>query len=603
MGQWTEDLISDEQAVTLDGLFAQRVKRSPEAIAYGYYDRPSKSWNEYSWQQMADQVARWQHALEGEGLKEGDRVGLILRNCPEWVMFDQAALSLGLVVVPFYTDDRPENIAYILQDSDVKLLLVQDAGRWKHVAPVVTENETLNRVILLDQSADSEKFLRNDERVRLKEQWLPSSVPELKVRKGDGKALASIVYTSGTTGRSKGVMLNHYNMLSIAHAAITAIDCYRQDVFMSFLPLSHTLERTAGYYLPMMAGAKVVYSRSIAQLGEDLLQIRPTVLIAVPRIFEKVYGRISGQLKKKSPIARGLFNKTVDVGWKRFEASQGRGRAGLGRMLWPLLNKLVASKVLEKLGGRLRITVSGGAALSPEIARVFIGLGLPIVQGYGLTETSPVLSVNTVKNNYPAGVGLPLRGVDVKIGDCDELVVKSPGIMMGYWNNHAATAKIIDADGWLHTGDQAKLVDGHVVITGRLKDILVLSNGEKVPPGDMEMAISLDPLFEQVMVVGEGQSYLAALIVIDEAQWVAYAKEQGFDPADDEKLNDPRVSKQMQRRIKDLLSDFPGYAKVRKVTLLRQPWTIEDGLLTPTMKIKRPKVLEKYADEVAAMYK
>lgn len=602
MGQWTEDLISDEQAGTLDGLFAQRVTRSPDAIAYEWHDRNSKSWLSLTWKEVADQVARWQAVLKDEKLDAGDRVGLLLRNCPEWVMFDQAALSLGLVVVPFYTDDRPDNIAYILEDSDVKVMLIQDAGRWKHIAPVVVENDTLQRVILLDHSDNAEKFVRNDERVKLADNCLPSTIPEREVRRGDGKKLASIVYTSGTTGRPKGVMLSHYNMLSVAHAAITAMDCYRQDVFMSFLPLSHTLERTAGYYLPMMAGAQVSYARSVATLGEDLLQIRPTVMIAVPRIFEKVYGRISNQLKAKSKLAQALFNTTVAIGWKRFEAKQNRGSVGLEQLLWPLLNKIVATKVLEKLGGRLRATVSGGAALSPEVARVFIGLGLPIIQGYGLTETSPVLSVNTIEDNYPVGVGKPLRGIDVKIGEDDELVVNSPGIMMGYWNNHAATAKMIDADGWLHTGDQAKLVNGHIVITGRLKDILVLSNGEKVPPSDMELAIALDSLFEQVMIVGEGQSYLSALIVLEAEQWKQFAAEQGFDADDDQYLSDAKILKKLLNRVKNLLSNFPGYAKVRRIHLQRNPWTIEDGLLTPTLKIKRPKVIEKYASEIKAMY-
>ncbi|WP_456379859.1 AMP-dependent synthetase/ligase [Thiolapillus sp.] len=605
MKKFHENLISTEEAGTLDGVFARRLHRSPESLAYQYHDRGSGEWRSYTWAQMADQIARWQQALGKENLRPGDRVAVLLRNCPEWVMWDQAALSLGLVTVPLYTDDRPDNIAYILEESGVKALLVQDAGRWKRLVPTLPEEGEgkLQRVVLLDGGSEAAKFSRNDERIRLAAQWLPEDGGEMLVRKrADPHALASIVYTSGTTGRSKGVMLSHHNMLSVAHGSLTLLDCYEEDLFLSFLPLSHTLERTAGYYLPIMAGACVAYARSVAQLGDDLLQIRPTVLIAVPRIFERVYGKIKDQLKKKPAIASKLFQLAVDVGWRRFEYKQGRASWSPMLLLWPILNKLVASNVVAKLGGRLRVAVSGGAPLSPDIARVFIGLGIPIVQGYGLTETSPVISVNPLEDNIPASVGVTIRGTEVKIGEHDELLVRGPGVMLGYWNNHKATTEMIDPDGWLHTGDQVKIEDGHIFITGRLKDILVLSNGEKIPPADMEMAIALDPCIEQVMVVGEGRPYLTALVVLNEENWPALAEEHGLSPDDSASLKHKKLHADMLRRIKAALSDFPGFAKIRQLRLMPEPWTIEDGLITPTLKIKRPKVLERFAEEVESMY-
>ncbi len=599
---WNEDLIPIEQAKTLDGLFNQRVRRSPDAVAYTSFDRETKRWEDFTWRQMAAAIGRWQRAMAAENLHEGERVGVILRNCPEWVAFDIAALGMGLVTVPLYTDDRPDNIAYILDDAAIRLLLVQDAGRWKKLAPVTVECEALQRVLLLDSSKEAKRFARNDERVMRVSDWLPEQDAEPRQRDGDGQALASIVYTSGTTGRPKGVMLSHRNMMTVAHGGLTAIDCYKQDVFLSFLPLSHTLERSGGYYLPMLAGARVAFSRSVAQLANDLTEIRPSVMIAVPRIFERVHGRLLGQLEKQSPLARYLFDLTITVGWRRFERQQGRAGWSPKLLLWPWLDSLVASKVREKLGGRLRVAISGGAALSPEISRVFLGLGVPIVQGYGLTETSPVISVNRLKDNLPQGVGKPLRGVTVRVGEDDELLVKTPGMMLGYWNNHAATAEIIDAEGWLHTGDQARLQDGHIIITGRLKDILVLSNGEKIPPGDMEVAITLDPLFEQVLVVGEGRPYLSALVVLDPTRWVDYLKAKGLDPEDTRLLHDKKILRDMQKRIGALLSNFPGYAKIRRVTLLLEPWTIEAGLVTPTLKLKRARILERHAAEVGAMY-
>ncbi len=602
MTTWHEDLISIKSAGTLDGLFLQRVERSPDLEAYRAYDRGTGSWSSYSWREVADQVARWQRALIGEGLKAGDRVALQLRNCPDWVVFDQACLGLGLVVVPLYTDDRPENVAYILEDAAVKLLLVQDAGRWRRLAMELGEQLSLQRVLVLDPGSEAEALHAADSRVRVVQDWLPDFAGESQRRTGDPRSLATIVYTSGTTGRPKGVMLSHYNILSVAHASVVVLDCYQEDVFLSFLPLSHTLERTCGYYLPVMTGSTVAFARSVAQLAEDLQSIRPTILIAVPRVFERVYGRISEQMRKKSVVARWLFNGAVTVGWSRFRYLQGRQGWRPSLLLWPLLEKLVAGKITARLGGRLRMAVSGGAPLAHDIARVFISLGVPLLQGYGLTETSPVISVNPVDDNEPASVGVPLRGIEVKIGEDDELLVKSPGVMLGYWNNHAATAKMIDSDGWLHTGDQARIDNNHIHITGRLKDILVLSNGENVPPSDMELAIALDPLFEQVLVIGEGCPYLSALVVLNADLWPGFAQDCGLNPLDPDSLSNSRVVSEALSRIKSAVKDFPGYAKIRRVALMLEPWTVENGLLTPTLKVKRSQITEKYTAEIKALY-
>jgi long-chain acyl-CoA synthetase len=600
---WTENLISVEQARTLDGLFRQRVKRSPERTAYRYFSRPEKAWKTLSWAEMGASVGHWQAALAKEGLYPGDRVAVLLRNSPEWVTFDQACLGLGLVVVPLYTDDRPDNIAYILRDASAKLLLIQDGGRWRRLSQALGECCPLQRVLVLEGDAVRAVDKAADERVRLVKAWLEEApASSLRWRAGDPHDLASIVYTSGTTGKPKGVMLSHHNMLSVAHASLTVLDCYQEDLFLSFLPLSHTLERTAGYYLTIMTGSTVAYARSIGQLAEDLQIVRPTALIAVPRIFERVYGRVKEQMERRSLAARWLFRLAIGVGWQRFLHEQGRGGWRPGLLLWPLLQRLVAAKIIDRLGGRLRIAVSGGAPLSAEIARIFIGLGVPIIQGYGLTETSPVISVNPLDDNDPASVGVPLRGIRVKIGEDDELLVKSPGVMLGYWNNHAATSRMIDAEGWLHTGDQARIENNHIYITGRIKDVLVLSNGEKVPPGDMELAIALNPLVEQVMVVGEGRPYLSAVVVVNGDAWPGLAQSCGVDPMATGSLSRPKVLAVMMRHVKAALKDFPGYAKIRRLTLTLEPWTVENGLLTPTLKVKRPRVLESYADEIEAMY-
>ncbi|WP_295580073.1 long-chain fatty acid--CoA ligase [uncultured Lamprocystis sp.] len=601
MSQWSEDLISVERAGTLDGLFLQRVRRSPTRIAYRYYER-DRGWQQLDWREMGQAVARWRAALAGEALAEGDRVAMLLRNCPEWVMFDQAAMSLGLVTVPLYTDDRADNAAYILQDAAVKVLLVQDANRWKRLAEAVGDAPWPLRVVLLDGGAEALRLAATDPRVVVADSWLPPAAPDVTSREADPNALATIVYTSGTTGRPKGVMLSHRNLLANAHGGVTVIDCFQEDVFLSFLPLSHALERTGGYYLPMMAGACVAFARSVAQLGEDMQTIRPTVMIAVPRVFERVYARIADQLAARPAPARWIFALAVAAGWRRFLRNQGRGGWHPLLLLWPLLRRRVADQVMAKLGGRMRAAVSGGAPLPYGVAHTFIGLGLPLLQGYGLTETSPIIAVNPLQANIPESVGVPIRGMQVRIGADDELLVKGHNVMLGYWNNHAATARVLTHDGWLHTGDQARIADGHIFITGRLKDILVLSNGEKVPPADMEMALALDPLFEQAIVLGEGRSYLTALLVLNADLWTGLAQELGLDPESPKSLEDPHLLKEMLKRVRLTLKDFPGYAKIRRAALSLEPWTVENGLLTPTLKVKRNQVMAHHRAAIEEMY-
>jgi long-chain acyl-CoA synthetase len=327
------------------------------------------------------------------------------------------------------------------------------------------------------------------------------------------------------------------------------------------------------------------------------------VLVSVPRIYERVYGRIQDALEKKGQIAQTLFERTVDIGWHRFEYEQGRASWHPKLLAWPLLKKLVADGVTEKLGGRLKYAISGGAALTPEIARVFIGLGVPLLQGYGLTECGPVATVNRPESNIPDSIGKPLDGVEIKIGDNNEVLTRSRCVMRGYWDNPDATAAAIDGAGWLHTGDQARVDEhGHMHIVGRLKDIIVLNNGEKVPPGDMESAIALDPLFEQSMVVGEGKPYLAAIVMLNKEHWQSWCGQQHLDPARADTLGDSRVNKMLLAKLSAHLKGFPGYAQVRRAYFTLETWTVENGLLTPTLKMKRAQITARYPKEIESLF-
>ena len=596
------EAISPDRAQTLAGLFRERVAATPDRPAYRQFDSAEETWKSFSWAAVAREVARWQAALTMEGLVPGDRVAVMLKNCVEWVIFDQAALGLGLVTVPLYLDDRPDNAAWTLDNAGARLLLVEGRHQHRKVAEIVTTSRSLTRVVSL---LPPEKLADWSPLFVLAEDWLKSGVgTEVPARRISADMLASIVYTSGTTGRPKGVMLTHENLLWNAWYSSRCVDLDENGVFLSFLPLSHALERTGGYYLPMIAGCEVAYARSASLLAQDLQLLRPTVLVSVPRIYERVHARILDALSGRDKVAQAMFRLAVDIGWRRFEHAQGRAPWHPQLLLWPLLQRLVADGVTQKLGGRLKYAISGGAPLSPEIARIFIGLGVPLLQGYGLTEAAPVVSVNRPASNRPASIGQPLEGMETKIGDNDELLIRSRCVMRGYWDNPEATAAVIDGAGWLHSGDQVRVDEhGHLYITGRIKDIIVLSNGEKVPPGDMESAIALDPLFEQVMIVGEGQAYLAVVAALNDEQWQAWCKAQRLDAARTDILKDSRVNKMLLARLSSRLRGFPGYAQVRRAHFTLEPWTVENGLLTPTLKMKRAQLAARYKNELDTLFR
>jgi long-chain acyl-CoA synthetase len=596
MSQAQTDVIEPHHARSLPGLFRERVRRTPHGNAFRYFDPDGRCWQDVSWAQAHAQVVRWQHALLREDLQPGDRVALMLPNCCDWIFFDQAALGLGLVVVPLYFNDRPENVRYILEQTDSRVFLIAGPEQWLTLADHLGDLPALKRVVCQVSGVIA------DPRVMSLQEWLPEADGDMQVCADNHDSLATIVFTSGTIGRPKGVMLSHHNILSNAFACLQYYRIYSDDVFLSFQPLSHMLERTVGCYLPMMSGAEVAFARSIPQLAEDLITVRPTILVSVPRIYERIYGKICTQLNERSVIARWMFNVAVSSGWADFRRRQGRGRWDPESIVWPLLRRVVANPVLARLGGRIRVAVCGGAPLSSEVARIFVGLGLPLVQGYGMTEASPVVSANLLENNDPSSVGVALPGVETKLGDAQELLVRGPGVMLGYWRNEDATARAVDAEGWLRTGDCAEIRDGRITITGRLKDIIVMSNGEKVPPADMELAICTDPLVEQAFVYGEGRPYLVAVLVLDRQQWQQLVGASGVPNADQSLSELQQTSEMVSRWIAPRLNAFPGYAQIRRVYLTLEPWTVENGVLTPTLKLRRNRIYELFKSEIEKLY-
>jgi long-chain acyl-CoA synthetase len=555
----------------------QRHAGTPDKVLYRQWEAGTKAdgsaeaaaWRDYTVAQVIALAARWQQAFRMRGFEKGDRIAICLKNGVQWVAIDQAALGMGLVVVPLYVIDNAENIAWCIGNSDARLLVLDTPRALPRLRELMP---ALPAVVCIEAPAAPAAGATPAPDTLAT--FLPASAPAFEVEPLEPDALATIVYTSGTTGKPKGVKLGHAGILANVEASSKVLELRGTDTSLSVLPMSHMFERTCGYYLMLHGGVCVAYARGIQQLGEDLLSIRPTLLVAVPRLFERFLVRIE-QAVAGSAVKRALFRITVRYGWKVF-----LGEANLfQRMAYARLQPLVAAPILDKLGGRLRLAAAGGAKLELRIARTFIGLGLKMIQGYGLTEASPVIAGNREDDNDPSSVGQLLDGLESRISEAGELLVRGPSVMQGYWRNPEATAKVLSPDGWLNTGDIVEIRDGKIYIRGRSKDIIVLSNGEKFPPEEAEAALLDNPVFEQVMLVGEGRHFLSLAAVTQEAD-----------------------EKKLVRLANQQLKDFPRYVRVRRVIAVKEPWTIDNGMLTPTLKVKRAAVCQRLAHSIEAVY-
>ena len=590
---------------TLPELLTHHLPHRAQMPLYKQYDPRTKEWVTYTAGEVHERVTRWARAFAASGLNRGDRVAMLLPNGLDAVCFDMAALTCALVPVPLHAIDTPGSSAYILNDSGAKLLVTNRQLKWKQISEA-DHLPALKTVVITEEAIATEK---TDARlVTNVDHWLSLGEGCELPAGPEPTDLAALVYTSGTTGRPKGVMLTHRNILSNITGILENIHPEPEDVWFSFLPLSHTFERTTTYYVGMGIGCLVGFNRNIGLIQEDLRVIRPTVMMSVPRIYEKIYSKIEDRLSAKPRFVQWLFGWAVNVGWRSFCRRNGLPvPASAAAIFDPLvagfLNQKVGAGVRAIFGGRPRIFISGGAALNKNVARTFIGLGVEIFQGYGMTETSPVVSVNCFGANHPDTVGPAFNNLEVRLGENDELLVRGPTVMRGYWNRPEDTAKILEEDGWLHTGDQADIFeDGHIRIKGRIKEIIVTSTGEKIPPADLEQAIETDPLFEQVMAVGEDRPYIACLAVINPVQFEHFCKELGKDPTAEGILMDKDVRNAAMRRVKAMTRHFPNYGVPRNIRLIAEPWTIDNGLLTPTLKLKRGPIRSRYSAEIDELY-
>lgn len=592
-----------ENLTTLPQLLVNSVERYGEREALRQFDKETKSWHSLSYAQLMARVMEWRRAYAAMNLERGTRIGILMPNSIDHACADQAALANGLVPVPLHAIDTPGASAFILSDSRAQVLVTNKLTRWKQIQAAGGDLQDLTAVIITEDEVDDETGM-----VRGLSEWLAAGTHVVELPEGPKEDdLAGIVYTSGTTGRPKGVMLTHGNIVSNVKATLECVFPQVGDIFLSFLPLSHTFERTAGYYLALATGCTIAYNRSVLLLADDLKTIRPTVIISVPRVYERIFARVQDKLKKSRPAARYLFDWAVEIGWRDFCRRnhlpvEHTGRAWLDGLMRPLVRK-VSSTLLDQFGGRLRIAISGGAALSSKVARTFCGLGLPIIQGYGMTEASPIIAGNNRTLNQPNTVGKPFNNVEVRLGEGDEIQIKGPSITRGYWNRPDATADAFTEDGWFRTGDVGGFNElGLLSIKGRIKEIIVTSTGEKGPPADLEAAIETDPLFSQCYVIGENRPYLSLITVVNPDEWASFAKSCGVDPADPASLDNPSVKTSALKRAKTAAGEFPHYALPRAVVLTQEPWTIENGLITPTLKLKRGPLSKKFANVIAQLY-
>jgi long-chain acyl-CoA synthetase len=534
--------------------------------------------------------------LRAAGIGPGDRVALFSENRPEWHVVDFACHLIGAVSVPLYATLPAPQVRYIVKDSGSKLLLVSGAERARTALEAVAGLDGV-QVVGIDGGL-AEGIVSLAEMPSLPRRQRGTVTPLA------GKDLASIIYTSGTTGDPKGVMLSHSNFISQVKAVQPLFPITDRDISMSFLPLSHVFERTVDYVF-FSYGVQINYVESIERVPTQLTEVRPTIMVSVPRLFERSYIKIISKIQQEGGAKRRLFEWALRVGREVKEAEwRGQRPSAFARGKYAVAKGRIFSKVLERLGGRLRFSISGGAPLAREVAEFFDIIGLPVLQGYGLTETSPVIAANLLHRNRLGSVGPVLPGVEVRIADDGEILVRGPNVMMGYWRRPEATAETIDTDGWLHTGDVGYLdTDGFLFITDRKKDIIVTSGGKNVAPQPIEGRLGATPFIAQAVLIGDKFPYLTALIVPNFENLEVRLAEKGIRGLSREEMAaHPETEALIAATVKAVNADLAVHERIRRFTLLKREFSLEEGELTPTVKVRRRVIAEKYRDVIEGMY-
>jgi len=593
-------------AITIPAMFRRTVERFGDRNSLLH--KANGKWIPITYRELENQVVQLALGLAELGLGGGDRLALLAENRPEWAVTDLAVVSLGAVNVPLYATLPAPQVEYILADSGAQMLMVSGQKQLDKALEIRQRLPNLRCILTMDRLAEpvegvvtyADAIARGAAHLKGREEFNRRAEA---VRPSD---LATIIYTSGTTGEPKGAMLTHDNFTSNAQSVETFVEVGPEDLFLSFLPLSHVFERMAGHYLPLSAGASVAYAESVFTVQSNMVEVRPTVMASVPRLYESIHSRLLDGIAKRPDKERKTAEWALRVGWEYYRKRVEGKSAGLLTTLQHLVaDRLVLQKLREKVtGGRLRFFISGGAPLPIQTAEFITSMGLHILEGYGLTETSPVICVNRPAKTKIGTVGPPIPGVEVKIAADGEILSRGPHIMLGYYNKPGDTAQAIDPEGWFHTGDIGKIdEEGYLKITDRKKDILVLANGKNVAPQPIEAKLKASQYIGSVVLFGDREPQVVALLVPDMDHLKQWARKQGLEVKDEAALlKDAKVKKLYRDEIEANSKDLADFEKVRRFTLLAQEFTQERGELTPTLKIKRQVVKKNYAAEIQAMY-
>jgi long-chain acyl-CoA synthetase len=576
-----------------------------------------KTWQELTGAQLDERVRNVALGLVGLGISAGERVALLAESCPEWCITDYAILACGAINVPIYPTQSVDQVKFILENSGAKILFLSNQKQLKRIkAALDALGKNAPRLIIFEYREESrEEFSRQNvmpledlERLGSQERTRQPGQYQPMIEKAQSDDLATIIYTSGTTGEPKGVMLSHRNLVTDALRSGECFDLHENDIALSFLPLAHVFERTV-QYIYMNLGVPVCFARGVEYVAEDIKEVHPTVVTAVPRLFEKILATIHKKAADGTPTQQRIFQRAMKVGREVAVLSDQRKPIPLLTSIqYKLADSLVFSKWRDAVGGRLRFFVSGGAALPNEIALAFSGAGILILQGYGLTETSPVVAVNRFRNNRFGTIGQAIPGIRVRTAEDGELLVSGDIVMEGYYRNAEETEKVIsrDDDGtvWLHTGDIATIDDdGFIRITDRKKDLIKTSLGKYIAPQMIENMIRAIPMVEQVIVIGNQRKYPAALIIPGFDGLKNYAESLAIDTRDKAELvRHPRIIEFFKKKVDEVTRDLAPYEKIKKIALLDREFTIEGGELTPTLKVRRKFVEEKYREQIDALY-
>jgi long-chain acyl-CoA synthetase len=561
---------------------------------------PSEPFRDMSYAEFCRETRRVSATLRSLGVERGDRIALVSESRPEWLMLEFAALAAGVVLVPMFPTLTPQQIGFIVQNSGAKMLVVSNDLQLGKALKIADECKQLETILVFNDSTQHTKSV--SARVIHLTSLMAASDERFdeEARKATLDDVALIIYTSGTTGNPKGVMLTHRNVQSNIDGALAMLpELTERDVALSFLPMCHAFEHVAMQFF-FQKGFTVAMAYSIDTVADDLQEIRPTIMTGVPRFYERVYGRIMRMRKQLKPIQQHVFDWALRVGGECGLAFEGRAVPLRARMMKPLADRLVLHKVRARTGGRVRFFVSGAAALPAEVGRAFAAFGLPIVEGYGMTECSPVISVTPYNRIKWGAVGKAIPNHELRIADDGEILVRGPSVMHGYYNQPDATREMIDAEGWLHTGDVGHIDgEGYVHITDRKKHLFVSSGGKNIAPAPIENAIVQSRYIEQVMLIGDKRQYITALIVPD---FVAI-REDGLSIGDPLSLVDDDIIKSaIERELDEAQKEFANYERVRRFVLLPELFTVENGMMTPTLKIKRKAVEERYKELIESLY-